>query len=195
MENSPYTAPQAELIDQENVAAVSEHYVLPQSKLWIFGLLSLGLFLLPWNYIHWRRIKHSEGSNIWPAPRSLFSIFFINALFKEFERGRIKIGADYNWSPATNAGFFILFSVIGNVLDQVYSALSATTGFEYWLIFTLTIIVPIWNISNAQRAANMAANDPKGDSNKKWTIGNALWLVACIAIWALVYIGLFYGDI
>jgi len=56
MENNVYTAPEAELIDSSNAHAsgqhISEHYVLPQAKLWVFSLLSFGLFLIPWAYMH-----------------------------------------------------------------------------------------------------------------------------------------------
>jgi len=193
--NNVYDAPQAELLDESNAQALSEHYVLPQSKLWIFSILSFGIFLIPWNYMHWRRIKLLENSNIWPAPRSLFSIFFIHSLFTNFELGKQQIEAEYTWSPAANAAAFIIFSIIGNLLDQIYSAMSLEIGLEYWLLFIAALIIPILSISNAQKVANIVSNDPTGHSNSRWTIGNYLWLVICLGFWALIGLGLFYADV
>lgn len=195
MENNVYTAPDARLIDDSNAQdageQVGEHYVLPQLKLWIFSMLSSGIFLLPWSYMHWRRIKQNDKSDIWPVPRAIFGVLFIHSLFTRFDRSKNDSGSEYTWSPGINAALFIIFSMIGNLMDLVYERASITIDAWYWVLFMCSWVIPIIAISNAQRVANIALNDPKGESNSKWTVSNFLWLAVCIAFWALAIFGWF----
>lgn len=195
MENNVYTAPEAELIDDSNAQdagkQLGEHYVLPQLKLWVFCVLSFGIFLLPWSYMHWRRIKQSDNSDIWPVPRAIFSVFFIHSLFTRFELSKVDVGSKYNWSLGTNAAFYIIFSVIGNLMDRIYESASMDIGAGYWVLFLCSWIIPIVTISNAQRVANIAVNDPQGETNSRWTVANFLWLGLCITFLALAAFGLY----
>jgi len=195
MENNVYTAPEAELIDGTNTDEIGKHYILPQSKLWTFSLLTFGLFLVPWSYIHWRRIKLNEDSDIWPVPRALFSIFFVNSLFTKFEISKLNVSAQHRWSPSGNAAAYIIFSIIGNILDRIYDSTSIDIGIVYWVLFICSWIIPVLNISNAQRVANIAANDPRGESNSRWSTGNYLWMAVILVVWVLVFVGILYGDI
>jgi hypothetical protein len=49
----------------------------------ILTLLSLGLYRLYWNYKNWKAIKEAEKINISPFWRTIFTGFFIHALFKK----------------------------------------------------------------------------------------------------------------
>jgi len=145
--------------------------------------------------MHWRRIKQNERSDIWPVPRAFFAIFFVHSLFTNFEQSKINIGSEHKWSPGANAAFFIIFSIIGNVMDRIYEAASISVGGTYWVLFLCSWIIPIVSINNAQRVANIAANDPRGESNSKWTATNVLWLALCIALWVLGIWGTLYGEV
>lgn len=196
MENNVYSAPKAELIDSSNAGDFGKHYVLPLSKLWIFSILSFGIFLIPWNYIHWRQIKLNEGSKIWPTPRALLSLFFVNSLFTKFELSKIKAGADHKWSPGSNASIYILCYLLLNFLDQIYAAVGLSlAGASYWLLFLSSSIIPVVNISNAQRVANISANSPNGESNRQWTAGNYIWSAICVIFWILLFSVFVYSEI
>ena len=195
MENNIYNAPEAELVDQSNSTdEVIEFYVIPQTKLWIFSIFSLGIFLLPWNYMQWRRVKQTQNSSIWPVPRAIFSIFFVNSLFNMFDTSRKQSDREYSWSPGTNAGMYILFVVLSNVIDFFEAEFSGPSEWIYWLIVLGTLFVPIWAVSNAQRVANLAAGDPTGASNSQWTIANYVWCLVLALFWALAIYGLFYDE-
>ena len=195
MENNIYNAPEAELVDQSNSTdEVIEFYVIPQTKLWIFSIFSLGIFLLPWNYMQWRRVKQTQNSSIWPVPRAIFSIFFVNSLFNMFDSSRKQSDREYSWSPGTNAGMYILFVVLSNVIDFFEAEFSGPSEWIYWLIVLGTLFVPIWAVSNAQRVANLAVGDPTGASNSQWTIANYVWCLVLALFWALAIYGLFYDE-
>lgn len=198
MENNVYTAPKSELIDDSNAQdadkQLGQHYVLPQLKLWVFSMLSFGIFLLPWSYIHWRRIKQNDSSDIWPIPRAIFGVFFIHSLFTRFDESKDDSGSEYSWSPGTNAALFIVFSVIGNLMDRIYEGASVTIGAGYWVLFLCSWVMPVLAISNAQRVANIAENDPQGQLNSRWTVANFVWLAVCIVFWSLAILGL-YGEV
>ena len=194
MEDNVYSAPEAKLIDGSNTDEVGQHYIIPQAKLWAFSLLSFGIFLLPWNYMHWRRVKVNEDSDIWPAPRSLFSIFFINSLFTKFETSKIDSGAEHAWSPSANAVAYIIFSIIANILDRIYELTTTEINAVYWVLTLSALIIPILTISNAQRTVNIACGDPSGDSNRKWTLGNYLWIALLLVFWGLAIFGTIYAD-
>ena len=194
MEDNVYSAPEAKLIDDSNTDEVGQHYIIPQAKLWTFSLLSFGIFLLPWNYMHWRRVKVNEDSTIWPAPRALFSIFFINSLFTKFEASKTNSGAEHTWSPSANAAAYIIFSIIANILDRIYELTTTDIDAVYWVLTLSALIIPILTISNAQRTVNIACGDPHGDSNRKWTLANYLWLALLLVFWVLAIFGTIYGD-
>lgn len=106
MENNVYAAPSAKLIDENNQPAEA-YYILPIVKLWLYNLVSLGIFTLPWFYLHWRQVKRTVDSDVWPIHRAVFSIFFVTALFKLFEQSQQNQSIDYRWSAGANAALFI----------------------------------------------------------------------------------------
>ena len=196
MDSNIYQQPKAQLIDASNSKIEqAEHYILPQRKLWIFSIASLGVFLVAWNYLHWRRIKQTEQSDIWPVPRAIFSVFFIYPLLIEFDGSREQKNIEYKWSVALNVTLYVVFFIVGNLLDRIYGIAEMEVNGVYYGLWLASLIVPVWVISNAQRVANLACDDAQGETNSKWTLGNTLWLGACVVLWALAIVGLFFTEV
>lgn len=75
MNDNPYKAPESDL-ELAVAGTEKQFYVVSIRKFTILFFMTLGLYTIYWFYSHWNEYKLYSGKKIWPAPRSIFSIFF-----------------------------------------------------------------------------------------------------------------------
>jgi len=62
---------------------VEEQKIISLNKFIIPSFLSFDLYGIWWIYKAWRFYKQKENSDILPAARAIFCIFFLNSLFRK----------------------------------------------------------------------------------------------------------------
>ncbi len=103
---------QNEILDQninelENDIEVQN--IISVNKFVLLSIFSLGLYQIWWIYKAWRFYKQKEKLDIMPAGRAIFSIFFLNSLFKKNLEYAQEKGYDESYSSGSLfAGFLIL---------------------------------------------------------------------------------------
>jgi hypothetical protein len=92
MTNNPYAPPVATVDDVVPQAGLAKgqapFFAVSIFKLVLLSVLTLGIYELYWFYQNWKLIRDREGSDIWPVPRAIFTVFFCHACFariRDFE--------------------------------------------------------------------------------------------------------------
>ena len=156
---------------------VEEQNIISLNKFIILCFITFWLYNLWWTYKAWRFFKQKEKSNIMPAARALFGIFFLNSLFtKILELAREK-GYKENYSSVS---LFICF-FISNILAYLPN--------PFWLITTLSFVftIPPFKALNyaKENSTKFTVNEQKSFSGRQIVL-----LVFGLIFWALILLGL-----
>lgn len=189
-ENEPL-APEAEIkndtetINDENR---QQYYVVSPAKFSILHLSTFGLYQVYWFYKNWQKYKIYNNTDIWPIPRGLFNIFFAHRLFENVQKTLNNDGKKFDWAPAGLATFYVLLAVTSNIFDRLAMKEIGSPATDLVSIVLFPAIYLI--LLRAQKAINTSQNDPEGNSNKKLTAANYIWIILGLALWGLVLLGL-----
>lgn len=180
-----YEAPQSALdyLDDEQPV----FYVVSMLKFTVLYIATFGLYSLYWFYKHWSLYKAATNANIWPIPRAIFSIFFVNRLFKEIDDSLEDEQDEFQWNPEVLAAIYIVVSVISHIMDRAAEA-------DKWLPYSafvslLGLPILFYTLYKAQQAANLAEADPEGSINNNFTGLNVFWIVLGILLWLVIGVG------
>lgn len=186
MSENPYTAPESDLEVVENEDN-TQFYVVSIKKFTILFFITIGLYTIYWFYKNWKGYKESSGKSIWPVPRAIFNIFFVKSLFEEVQKQLKEAAKEFSWKPADLANLYIVFTVIGYVLDRLSFK---EIGSPYTdLLSILMLPVVYMTLVKAQRAINLCQNDPEGESNSTYSVGNYIWILFGTIFWLLSIYG------
>ena len=187
MTNEPYKTPQADLLAGSDEAS-GQLYVVSRTKMAILFMATFGLYTVYWFYQNWRNHKDFYGTKIWPVPRSIFFIFFTHSLFGKVDALLREKQPEFEWSPNLLATLFVIVSIISNVLDRLsYREIgSPLTDILSLLILPVALII----LLKAQDAINLSQDDRDGESNRRLTLYNYIWIVLGGIFWIFVAIGL-----
>ena len=190
MNTNPYAAPQADLEDHSAHQAGHQpaFYVVGIRKFSILFIATLGLYVIYWFYANWKFYKARTGSDIWPAPRAIFNIFFTHALFARVQEKLDREGIEFRWSHGAVATTYVVLSLASNVLDRMSMK-------EIWVpqsdILSVIMVFPLfYTVLTAQKAINQAERDVQGRANDSLTWANYLWIVFGVLIWAMFALGM-----
>jgi len=183
-----YAAP---LADTRNVTygPSTEFYVVSSTKFFLLFFLTAGIYQIYWFYRHWKCFKLYRNLDLWPVPRTIFSIFFTHSLADEIDGRLRKVAPTFRWSPRLIATSFVLTTIVSSIVSRM-----AWRGIGYPAIdmLNLALVLPLALLGHAmQRAANAACDDPTGASNARLTWANWLWMVFGCLLWLLALAGLF----
>jgi len=95
---------------------------------------------------------------------------------------------DYSWSPNLIATVFVLLTIVNRIADRVMPE-ELISGWVILFSASLWFILPALLVP-AQKAINVACDDPDGSSNRKLTAANYVWLLLGLLMWAVVLLGL-----
>lgn len=187
MENNIYEAPQSELSGAETLDN-NEFYVVSTRKFTILLMLTFGLYTVFWFYKNWKLYKSKNEEDIWPIARGIFSIFFAHSLFENVNVALENRSLIYKWSPSIYASLYVVFAIVGRILDKLSSK---GIGSPYSDLTSILLIPAIcFVLLKAQGAINLSQDDVSGVSNSKFTLSNYLWCFAGGILWLFVVLGL-----
>lgn len=184
MTDNVYAPPQADLGQIE--ANESEFYVVGRAKLLCLFVLTLGLYQWYWSYKQWSQYKQATGAAIWPVARGVFSIFFVHKLYARATQRIRDSGGSYAWDHDQWATAFVVVSVGAYLLDAL-ARKEQGFGVITWSVFAL-VFVRAWVTARGQQAINVAANDPGGRKNARFTWLNYLLVIPGSLFW-LIFLG------
>ena len=192
MSNEIYNAPQAELANENDQANAKEFFIVSTRKLWIMGLVTMGIYLIFWNYYHWRNYRQSiDDQSIWPVPRAIFSLFFIGSLMKLIsEAFENKTGEA--WAYTKYVVIYIFVSLISWFTSLIGDDSQVFIIIDVLFLIFGTILF-IYSVVPAQEKANKVCDDSAGLSNNKLTAANIIWIILFVLFWIAGLAGFYIG--
>lgn len=185
--DSPYAPPQAVVADPVIIKAGPTHYVVGARKFFLLYLLTSGLYGIYWFYLHWARIRTVKRQEMWPAARAIFPVFFTHSLARELDESLRKAERDYTWSPTAVATTLVVLQWVSSFLDHWSWSQPESAAVT---IISIALLLPIAGLSwSLQHVANLACDEPTGDSNRRLTWANWLWLAAGTGLLVFVLLG------
>ena len=200
--DSPNTTEATNVTNTENVSGMQQtdaqlaqtkiatkFYVVGIKKFYALFFGTLGIYIVYWFYRHWQAIKTFNQSDIWPIPRAIFLVFFTHDLFREIDRTLVSKAKNFAWpmSPMTLATLMVVVTIISNGADRISQKAEGITGWGFLSIALLPVLA--WGFAQAQKAANVAADDPLGARNSSLSTYNYIWL----ALFGFLWIGILYA--
>jgi hypothetical protein len=188
---APPVAAVAELSDAGETPA-KPFYVVGLLKFLLLFFLSFGLFQLVMYYLHWSRFKRATKTPMWPVARAIFPVFFLHSLAEEIDHRLHRAGIRHDWSPKLAATVIVVLLIANRIADRFLDQMTsdvAVLGFGW-----ASLLVIAWFLWQIQSAANLACGEPDGDSNRRLTLVNWLWIVPLAIFWLLVIAGLALPD-
>lgn len=187
-EVNPYAAPTAPLSEAMPKLALTRHFVVAERKLLVMYLGTCGLYGFYWMYQHWAHLKRVANYSVWPVPRSLFSIFYYHALFREIDQTLTRSGRRLPWPHDGLATGVVAVTLLARVTDRL--AVKEIGSPITDCIGLVAIVIIAWLLTRAQRMANLACDDPNGSLNARIGVANVLWILLGLVIWLLLLVGL-----
>ena len=152
--------------------------LLPVKKFIFLFIVSLGLYNIWWMYKTWKLFKDREDSDIMPAARAIFAIFFLHSLFDKIQEFAKSTGYTQSFS---STAYFIGF-VAFNMSSRLPGGL--------WVISFLSVLCLI----PALEAFNYGikhSGDYKVIEDDKFNQNQIILTVIGTIFWALAIIGMF----
>jgi len=186
--NDHYTTQNLEI---SNATSEPMFYVVSSKKFAILFLATSGLYTVYWFYKNWSRYKTQTQENIWPVPRSIFSIFFVHSLFRHIHEKISRTQKNIQFDPQSSATLLVGLLIISNLLDR---AAAKSAGSPYTDILSIIMLAPLLvQFLKAQAFINLACDDADGSSNSLFTTANYIWIAIGIVLWGLIIIGVVAG--
>ncbi len=167
------------------------YYVVSQQKALMLYVATLGAYAFYWFYKNWLNYRAATRENLSPFWRACFSIFFVHKLFGFMDADAERAGRRVDWNASNMATIY----VVGSIASQVLSRLSGpedvggidAAAFVIGLGMAYPLVI-------AQRAANVASDDPDGDSNSQLNAGNFAWMALGALLWLLILSAMFLPN-
>ena len=163
MTTNPYAPPVAEVQDVPVAISNAElpFFAVSVGKLFLMSICTLNLYQVFWFYQQWKAIKRREGSDILPAARAFFSVFYCYQCFAAIRSQAKQLGLDASVAAGPLATCWIGILVIARV-PATY----------WWISFcAIFFMLPIQGYANAVNRALA----PGHDENRRISGWN--WLV------------------
>lgn len=188
MDDNLYKPPEAELIDP--VSVENEFYVVSQKKYLVLFFITIGLYPVYWFYKNWSLYREKTGNKMWPVMRGIFSIFFTHSLFRLVDSRLKEKKFEYEWNPQFVATVYVLFAILGNILDRLSYKEIGSPVTDLLSLGVLPVVG--WTLYKAQNAVNIVCEDPLGVSNNQFTWANIIWIVFGTILWGMILLGLYF---
>ena len=180
MSNNPYAPPSAPVADVEDSRLPDNSnplFAVGTVKVCVMWLVTFGVYQIYWFYRHWSLIRGRDRSDIMPAMRAFFSIFFAYSLFKRIEED----GKDYGVPES--------LAVVSLTVAFVVLQISSRLPDPWWLLFFLNVAV-IGVVQQYANKVNLAAA-PEHERNESYSGWNWFGIVVGGLFFCLMLIGLF----
>jgi hypothetical protein len=101
----------------------------------VFSVLTMGLYIVWWQYKSWKFINQKDEMDINPIVRALFSIFFLHSLFERIKSYADDKNVSYNFNSMLMFIGFLLVNILGYF--ENFIGLLSVTSFVF--------IIPAYN--------------------------------------------------
>ena len=163
-------------------------YIVSVKKFSVLYLATMGFYQLYWFYKNWSLFRSATKEDIWPAPRAIFSIFFVHSLLRHVYEKIVGAGKTIEVNPQSYATLLVVLLVISNGLER---AAQKSIGSPYTDIASIAMVFPIFfQLRKAQIAINLACDDTDGASNKEFTTVNKMWITLGLIWWGLALLAI-----
>lgn len=170
-----------EAVVTQSVPEVSPPYfAVSATKLVVMCFFTLGIYCIYWFYMQWRLIKERERSDIIPAMRSIFQIFFCYSLIQHVNATAQSNHVDGQLPAGFLATGFIILSLLSRLPDP------------YWPISFLFIgtLVPVQNLMNRVNIQLV----PHATRNERFSGANIAFVIIGGLVLVLALIGTFLPE-
>ncbi|HAS6144996.1 TPA: hypothetical protein ACGVBQ_004247 [Vibrio vulnificus] len=163
-------------------------YVVSPKKFTVMYIGTLGFYGFYWMYKNWSIYRAASGEKIWPIARAIFFIFFLHSLCSKVTQSEsLSSQADLPKSLEWDATKYVLLSILGQISDR----LSENEIALPYSFFVSLVLFPFMCqiLYKIQLVINESQNDMFGDTNKKLSWLNYVWLSLGGALWLMVIFG------
>jgi len=152
--------------------------IISFDKFIILCLLSFGLYSLRWMYKLWSFFKEKDKLDIFPIPRTIFSVIFLHSLFD-----RIQEYAKSNNYPKSYSSTLLFMSFV---------AINFTSWlpdpFSFLSLFSFIPLIPAFKAYNYSIKNSV---DYRAVEKKELSTGQIVIIVLGILMWILFFVGIF----
>lgn len=168
MHTNPYAPPAtvvADIASPETHCTHAPFFTVSVLKLVVLSVCTFGFYEVYWFYRNWQLIKVREQSDISPAPRAIFSVFYCYQCFARIRDFDTPKSAKSRLAAGPLAAGWIIVTILHKLPEP------------YWVIslFAVAFVVPVQARANQVNAATCSNYDP----NSRFTAWN----------WVAVFIG------
>jgi len=179
---------QEEFLDSENIERIydiEKQKIISLKKFIFLYIISCGLYGMWWVYKSWRFFQQKEKSNIMPAVRTFFSIFFLYSFFKKILYLAKEKGYTYGYSAIL---LFVGF-IFTHLLVTVISYMSEPLGLIS--IFNFVFLIPSFKALNfaKQKSTDFIKIEQESFNGRQIVL-----IVLGAMFWILILIGLFLPE-
>jgi hypothetical protein len=177
MDINPYAPPTAIVVDAAPTfsGSISPFFPVSTTKLIVLSLCTLGLYEVYWFYKNWQQIKARDQSDIWPAARAIFAIFYCSSCFKHIRDFETPGLGKTSLAAGELAAGWIIITLLGRLPDP------------FWLI-SLGAPFFLLPVQSQVNRINAAIN-PEHDPNSRFSVANWIAVVLGAILLVLAVIG------
>lgn len=174
----------ADALEPEQKLVVTELKILSVKKFLLLSFLSLSLYPVWWTYKVWRFFKEKEDSDILPAVRTVFGIFYYIPLFNKIQNLARSNGYTDNYNAVVLYLGIMIFSLLSRLPDpygaiaifSVIFFLPPLMAFNYGLAHSPEVEVEVQHSFNTRQIILML-------------VGGIIWLFALLGM-LLMFLGI-----
>lgn len=178
MNTNPFAPPAAVVADvalAQSEGTPTPFFPVSTTKLLVLSICTLGFYQVYWFYKNWRLIKERENSDISPAPRAIFSVFYCYQCFKRIGDFALPASAMTELAAGPLAAGWIITSLLHKLPEP------------YWLV---SLLAPFFLVPVQARANRVnAAVNPDHDPNSHFSLWNWVAIVLGSALLVFAVIG------
>lgn len=161
---------------------IDEQFILSPTKFIILSLVTFNFYPLWWIYKEWNFFRQKESSDILPAVRALFSIFYLIPLFSKILHGALEKGYQKKFNPV----LLFLCLIVANILAYLPD--------PFWMVSFLgtAFFIPVLEASNyaKQNSTEFKATELNSFNSKQIVL-----IILGTLFWVLILYGLTLNEI
>jgi hypothetical protein len=159
-----------------------EFYLVSMGKFTLLYFATMGMYSLIWFYLHWEaQNRRPNAKPVWPAPRALFAVFFIDNLCARLANLQRETGNTYPWNPKALALGFIVLQLVHLSISIAIKEGYLSSVWAYSVPFLM--VAEYYFLYKFQLVANRTLGDPFGKANSQFTPVNALFIGFGVVMW------------
>lgn len=157
---------------------VPTQYIINTHKFIILSVLTFGLYHIWWIFKAWRFFLQKDQSDIMPAMRTIFAIFFLYPLFTEISA----YAKEKNYSKDYPKPLFFIVYLILSLMVRLPD--------PYWILSILSFIclIPAFKALNY---AKLKSSEFQTIERTEWSAKYIVTIVIGSIFWILVLFGLY----